>query len=274
MKTRYEAELDGVTLSSLSPAVIITDIAEDAPEVRRTTARFAALGGTRMTREVRESLRVSVTFELHEGDVRRRAQLCERVVKWAQGRILKVNHRPGQRLGVVCETPPAIGSALRWTQPLTVVFAAQAIPFWEDAVATRVTILGDGDATAYVPGTAQAALVEATVENTGDAAITAVTLSVSQAAAAGAGQATARGTLADTAFTFSGLSIPPGGRLAIAYDDKRVLRARIGDTSVLAKRTTASSDDLLAPCGQRSTFAVSGTGGAAKTTFSVRGWYL
>ena len=257
MRTRYEAYADNIPLSSIDPAIIITDIAEAAPNVRRTTANYPTGDGQRLLRTVRQYLRVTVMFEIHDQDVRRRAGICERVTKWAQGRYLKVNHRPEQRLRVICETPPVVTSSQQWTQQLKVVFAAYAVPFWEDATPTRVTLTGDGSAQAYVRGTAKEALVEATVENAGNSAITAVTLKAG-----------------DTAFSFSGISIPPGGRLAIAYDDKRVLSARVGNTGVLAKRTTSSSDDLLAPCGQQVTFAISGTGTNSKTTFIVRGWYV
>lgn len=257
MRTRYEAQIDGISLSSISPAIIVTDIQEAAPNVRRTTANYPTGDGQRVLRTVRQYLRVTITFEIHDQDVRRRAGISERVTRWAQGRYLKVGHRPGQRLRVICETPPAVTSAMQWTQQLKVVFSAYAVPFWEDAVATQVTISGDGDATAYVRGTAKEALVEATVENTGDSAITAVTLKAG-----------------DTAFSFSDISIPSDGSLVIAYDDERVLSSRIGAASVLSKRTTASSDDLLAPCGQRVAFAVNGAGANSKTTFSVRGAYL
>ena len=257
MRTRYEAMMDGIPLSSIDPAIIVTDIQEVAPNVRRTTANYPTGDGQRVLRTVRQSLVVTVCFEIHDQNVRRRADICERVQKWAQGRFLAVNYRPEQRLRVVCETPPQIASSLVWTQQLKATFAAYAVPFWEDALATMITITGNGSASSYVRGTAKEALVEATVQNTGSAAITAATLK--------AGSST---------LAFSGISIPAKGSIVIAYDDDRVLSAKIGSTSVLARRTTASDDDLLAPCGQKVTFSVSGAGAGAKTTFSVRGWYL
>ena len=257
VRTRYEAYVDDVPLSSVDPAVIVADIAESEPDTRRTTADYPTLDGQRVLRTVRQSLRVTVSFEIHTQDVRRRADICERVVRWAQGRFLKVNYRPEQRLRVVCETPPSVASALSWTQRLTVAFAAYAVPFWEDAQPTRVPVSGNGSVSAYVRGTAAQTLVEATVQNSGSAAITAATLKAG-----------------DTAFLFAGISIPAGGSLVIGYDGARVLSAKIGNASVLARRTTASDDDLLAPCGQRAAFSVSGAGANAKTTFTVRGWYL
>ena len=257
MRTRYEAFVDDVPLSSVDPAVIVADIAETEPDTRRQTAQYPTGDGQRVLRTMRQALRVTVEFEIHTQDVRRRADICERVVRWAQGRVLKVNYRPEQRLRVICETPPSVTSSLSWTQRLRAVFCAYAIPYWEDAQATRVTVNGNGSQDAYVRGTAARALVEASVENRGNTVIKAVTLKAG-----------------DTAFAFANISIPAGGSLVTGYDDERVLSARIGGTSVLARRTTESSDDLLAPCGQRVTFAVSGAGANAKTTFTVRGWYL
>ena len=257
MRTRYEAEIDGIPLSSVSSSIFVTDIQEAAPNVYRSTVNYPVGDGQRILRTVRQSLRVTVTFEIHDRRIRNRADVCERVQKWAKGRILKVNYRPDQRLRVICETQPTVASALKWTDSLVVVFSTLAVPFWEDALPTRITALGDGGMSAYVRGTAQNALVEATVANTGNETITAATLRAG-----------------DSTIAFSGISIPPGGNLALAYDDERVLSAKIGATSVLAKRTVSSDDDLIVPCGQKVAFSVSETGAGAKTTFSVRGCYL
>lgn len=257
MRTRYEAYVDDIPLSSIDPAVIVTDIQETAPNTRRTTANYPTGDGQRILRSVRQFLRVTVSFEIHTQDVRRRADICERVVRWAQGRFLKVNYRPEQRLRVVCETSPTVTSSLQWTQQLKIVFAAYVVPFWEDAQATKIIITGNGSASAYVRGTAAQALVEATVQNNGSAPITTATLKAG-----------------DTTLAFSGISIPAGNSLVVRYDDARILSAKIGNAGVLSKRTTASDDDLLAPCGQRVTFSAAGVGANAKTTFTVRGWYL
>lgn len=261
MRTRYEAMVDGIPLSSVDPAILIADIQETEPDVRRQTANFPTGDGQRVLRTVRQSLRVTVLFEIHTQDVRRRADICERVVRWAQGRFLAVNYRPEQRLRVICETPPAVTSTLSWTQRLKVVFAAYAVPFWEDARSTRLTVMRDAWASCHIGGTAKETLVEATVQNTGGAPVTSLTV--------------AAGTAADTLTTLSfyGVIIPAGGSLVIAYDDARVLSATVAGGSVLSKRTQTSSDDLVVPCGARSIFGCSADG-AIKTTFSFRGWYL
>lgn len=256
MRTRYEAYIDGAPLSSVSPAIYVTDIQEAAPNVRRTTANYPTGDGQRVLRAVRQFLRVTVAFEIHDPSVTSRAGICQRVQEWARGgRFLAVNTRPGQRLMVEVEQQPVVTSALQWTQALKVVFAAYAVPFWQDDPPAAVQIAGNGSATAFVPGNADKSLCEATVENTGSSAITSVTL--------GAG---------DTRMTFSGISIPAKGALRVAYDGDLRLVAQVNGASVLDKRTPESDDDLLTPCGQSVTFTAQ-AGASSKTTFSVRGWY-
>lgn len=263
MRTRYEAMMDGIALSSIDPSVYVTDIREEEPKVRREAAAYALGNGLRTGRAVRESLTVSVSFEIHEADVRRRSEVCQRIQRWAQGKVLSVNYRPDQRLRVVCEAQPAIGSALRWTQALEVVFTAYAVPYWEDVFATRIAVTGNGTASVFVPGTAEHTIVEATLTNTGSTDITSARLSAND-----------RNGAVGTAFVFTGIRIPPGGTLAIAYDDERVLSASIDGRSVLAQRSADSDDDLLAPCGKRVAFTVAEAGAGARTSFSVRGRYL
>lgn len=255
MRTRYEAELDGVLLSSLSPGIIVTDISEAAPQVRAVTAQPASGDGQRLLRAARTSLQVTISFEIHERDVRRRSTVCELVQRWATGKILRLGYRPEQFLRVRVLAQPTIASALCWTQPLKVAFIAETIPFWQDWEATRVRVPG-GEVFACVPGTAQTTLCAARVQNTGDAPISQVTL------AAG-----------DSRMTFSGLALPAGGALCVGYEDGRTLFARIGETGVLACRTPESDDDLLVPCARRVRFLAQGDG-ALEAEFSLRGLYL
>ena len=263
MRTRYEAMMDGIALSSIDPSVYVTDISEEEPKIRRAGAAYALGDGLRTGRVLRESLTVRVAFEIHEKDVRRRGEICQRIQRWAQGKALSVNYRPGQRLLTVCETQPSVASALRWTQTLEAVFTAYAVPYWEDEIATRISITGNGSASVFIPGTAEYTLVEAVLTNAGSTDITSARLSVD-----------GMNGVAGTAFAFTGICIPPDGALKIAYDDARVLSASVGGKSVLAQRTAESDDDLLSPCGKRVTFTVEGTGAGARTSFSVRGRYL
>lgn len=258
MRTRYDAAIDGYFLSWLDPAIYVLDIRESAPAIRRTTANAPTGDGQRVLCSQRQYLRVTVDFEIHTQDIRARQEICQRVQAWAQGRYLTVNTRERQRLRVLCETQPVVTSALKWTDPLSVTFAAYELPYWEDLQETRVHIpSGQWFTSWHVPGTARATLCEVTVSNVGSSPVTAMTL------AAG-----------DSRLIFAGISLPTGGTFALSYSDELTLSARIGETSVLAARTTESDDDLLAPCGQDVTFIAQASGNTLEADFRFRGLYL
>ena len=256
MRTRYIVALDGVELGEIAPEVIVTDIVHSAPVRELKASQIAGRNGKLCTRAVTSSVGVTVYFEIHTPDVRRRQAIMEDVQRWAMpGGVLTVGDRPGRRLRVLCESLPAVGSALKWTSASAIGFVAYAVPFWEDELPRRVTISGNGSQSLFVPGFAAPAGVEAAVKNTGSGAITSVKL-------------TAGGTF----MQFAGLSLASGQTLTVAHDERGLLTARIGGTSVLAKRTAASSDDLELEPGTTAALSVS-TDGTASTTFEVRGRY-
>ena len=257
MMTRYACALDGIALNSISDAIFITDIAENAPRVRRTTMEYPTRDGLRVLRENRQSIGVTVTFEIHEQSVTRRKGICQQVQSWAQpGGFLTINDRPEQRLRVRCDTLPLVGSSLRWTQALSIIFTAYLIPYWEDETETVVTLNGNTSQNINVPGTAGETRVRATMKNTGTAAIT-----------------NARITAGDTFMAFDGIQLPAGGALTIGYDEPGRLLLRVGETSIYARRTPESSDDLLLASGQVSAVSVSANG-TTQTTVGARGLYL
>lgn len=256
MRTRYTVALDGVELESVSPEIYVTDIAYGAPVREIKTMQLAGRNGQVLTGTTTGSVSVAVYFEIHERDVRRRAEIMEQVQRWAMaGGMLTTGDRPERRLRVVCESPPVIGSALKWTQACSIGFTAYAVPFWEDAYPTRVTISGNGSKSVYTPGFAAPACVECEVKNTGSSAVSTVSLSAGQ-----------------TSMQFTGLSLAAGQTLVLAHDERGLLTARIGQTSVLAKRTAASSDELELEAQQLSSLSVTANG-TASTTFSIRGRY-
>ena len=256
MRTRYLAALDGVELSSIAPEIIVTDITHNAPVREVRASDIAGRNGKLYTRTVTSSASVTVSFEIHTPDVRRRAAIMEDVQHWAMpGGVLTVGDRPDRRLRVLCESLPSVGSVLKWTGTSAIGFVAYAVPFWEDELPRRVTISGNGSQSLFVPGFAAPAGVEATVKNTGSGAITSVKL-------------TAGGTF----MQFSGLTLASGQTLTVAHDERGLLTARIGGTSVLARRTAASSDELELEPGTTASLSAS-TNGTAKTAFEVRGRY-
>lgn len=256
MRTRYMVGLDGVELSSIAPEIIITDITHNAPVREVRASDIAGRNGKLYTRTVTSSVGVTVSFEIHTQDVRRRALIMEDVQRWAMpGGVLTTSDRPDRVLRVVCESLPTIGSAQKWTGTCSIGFVAYAVPFWEDEMPRRVSITGNGNKILFVPGFAAPASVEATVKNTGSGTISSVTL-----------------TAGDTSMTFEGLALGAGQTMTIAHDARGLLTARIGGTSVLDKRTAASSDELELEPGKNATLSVT-KNGTASTTFEVRGRY-
>ena len=249
--------LDGVELSAIAPEIIVTDITHNAPVREVRASDIAGRNGKLYTRTVTSSTGVTVSFEIHTPDVRRRASLMEEVQRWAMpGGVLTTSDRPDRVLRVVCESPPTIGSAQKWTGVCSIGFVAYAVPFWEDETPRRVSITGNGSKTLFVPGFAAPAGVEAKVTNTGSSSISSVTL-----------------TAGETSMTFAGVAVEAGKTMTIAHDMRGLLTARIDGTSVLDKRTPESSDELELEPGKHATMSVT-TDGTASTTFDVRGRYV
>ena len=257
MRSRYLVGLDGVELSAIAPEIIVTDITHNAPVREIRASGIAGRNGKLYTRTVTSSTGVTVSFEIHTPDVRRRAAIMEDMQRWAMpGGVLTTSDRPDRVLRVVCESLPTVGSAQKWTGISSIGFVAYAVPFWEDETPRRVSITGNGRKSLFVPGFAAPASVEAKVTNTGSGAISSVTL-----------------TAGDTSMTFAGLSLGAGQTMTLAHDARGLLTARIGGASVLDKRTAASSDELELEPGKNAALSVT-TNGTASTTFEVRGRYV
>ena len=257
MRSRYFVALDGVELSAIAPEIIVTDITHNAPVREVRASDIAGRNGKLYTRTVTSSTGVTVSFEIHTPDVRRRAALMEEVQRWAMpGGVLTTSDRPDRVLRVVCESPPTIGSAQKWTGVCSIGFVAYAVPFWEDETPRFVSITDNGSKSLFVPGFAAPAGVEAKVTNTGSSSISSVTL-----------------TAGETSMTFAGVLLESGQTMTIAHDTRGLLTARIDGTSVLDKRTPESSDELELEPGKHATLSVT-TDGTASTTFDVRGRYV
>ena len=177
MISRYEAYMDGVALSSISDKLLITNINHEAPKITNRSSQLANRHGLYIYGRYKESARVTITFALRIYDIAERQQACQEVVRWANGKILQTNDRPNQRLRVICETPPVIGSVLNWTNTLSVVFAAYTVPFWEDMIPSSKLVTGD-TGTLYVPGNVPSSIARTVVEVSvvPDATITSITL--------------------------------------------------------------------------------------------------
>lgn len=141
MISRYEVVLNGISLESLSPHIVITDVSYAPPQYQRDLFTLAQRQGGRIVRSYKEKASVSISFQIRAYDIIERQGICQKICHWAKdGGDLRINDRPGQKLVCVCDSPPAIESVRGWTEELTVVFAAYAIPYWQAVEPTEVTL--------------------------------------------------------------------------------------------------------------------------------------
>ena len=259
MLTRVQVQLDGIDLHQLDENVYIIDVKEEAPTPLIRTGNTTKPYGAHVIDVRRDMLKVSVVCEVHEYDVTRRAEIMMKLAAWAKGRMLTVNYRPGQRLRVVCEAEPSVGSALQWTERITMRFAAYELPFWEAVLPVQRTVSGaSGEVDMAVPGTAENVLLACSFR--------------AQAAVDTVEVATPKSRM-----KLTGLTMASGEMLHIRYSEKGWQELQIESASgalrsVLHCRTADSDDDLLiAP---QKTQKISYTAsGAVNATFSARGLY-
>ena len=229
MTPPFDCALNGVSLSALDDRIAVLDLQEDSPKLRQVTAPSHP-DGQRTICQQRESLTIRVTFALHEPDVQQRLQLLQQVRGWAeQGSTFTASDHPGQQLTVLCTSLPGM-SADDWMAPLTVVFTAGRIPYWEDAVMTQHEC--SGASTFNVPGTAATTPVSVMVVNDGTTTVHHLTL-----------------RCGDSHMTFNGIDLPVNGFFLLT-DTGSIQTAKVGGDSVLHCRTADSSDALLASCGK------------------------
>ena len=224
MRTRYEVYLDGTPLSAVDSAIHVTDVEECAPEETLRTAARLGSSGTQLLSRRRESLSVRVSFMIREYDPARRKAVLGEVLVWAAGVCLTLEDRPGQRLQVICTTPPALQSALRWTDTLQLVFTAYAFPFWESEAPTVARASGSSGSVLLRPaGTAENCVLQARLVNRGSGPLTC-------AAIAAGGQRIA----------FEGMGIAPGGSLSMLLEGGLLMLPA-------AHRTPDSADEIRLP---------------------------
>lgn len=258
MMTRYAAWLNKKSLDAVDPSIFILDIAYSTPRLILNTADKPGRNGQRIVSRHARNTSVVITFEIHEQDVARRQDVCRRVQQWAfAGGMLTTNDRKGQRLRVICESPPEITSALKWTQPLKMTFTAYEQPFWEDEYPRSASVSGtNATKSLYVPGIGAQTRVEASVKNLSGGTIDALTLKAG-----------------GTTFDFAGLGLGAGETLEVGYDENDLLTIRVDDVSKMSCRTAESDDDLMIATGKTENVSVY-SGGDVSATFKARGLYL
>lgn len=248
---RYQVWLDGKSLNDIDPAVRVIDIREHAPASRLEALPRAMGDGMHVTRHSRDALSVTVSFVIREYQPTLRKTIMQKIRAWAQGHVLQISDRPGQRLTVKADQLPSLGSALKWTDTCSVTFTARDMPYWEEAFPTE-----NAASSLTVPGDAPFCPLDLrwTCRHSG-----AVTLVIETPL---------------SRIVFIELQVSPGQELVISHP-QGIFAAALNSQDILPCRTPASSDDLLVPCGCESTVSVYVDDQAAQgVILSARGRWL
>lgn len=259
MISRYDVILNDVHMAKLHKKLLVLDVQYPTPKYTMQTESPAGTDTIVAGERKKEKAVVVVTFELHIYNIEERQAALQKVISWCRnGGTLEINDRPNQQMVVVCDSFPALGSVRNWTAPLTIEFAGYTSPYWEDADETVVTLQGTNvGGTIAVPGTADS--TPFTVEVTPTArALSNASVSV---------------TVGSNTITLSGVTCPVNTKIVFDHNAKGILTIKQGSTSILAKRTASSADDLTAKCGGNRTIKVLAPS-KVTAVFKVRGRWL
>ena len=266
MILKRRVALGGVQLDELDERIIISGLDEAAGKDTITAVANAEGFGQRITGQRRDTLDVTVKFQMaiKNGDMEARSELLDKVNAWASaGGWLTVGHRPGKRLLVVLAQAPGGGDLFNWSNEFTIVFRAYSVPFWADREDTVVVgkVTASGSVAVDVPGNT-GTVAGFVIENKSGAKIDKVTLNAG-----------------GSKMTFTGLNMAGNEILTIDHVQKQdiyYLRARIAtaaganERSVLNNRSGAD-DFYVTPGSVQVNYSADR---AIQPTVSVKGRYL
>lgn len=263
MVLNKRAALGGTQLDGLDTAIVIRSIDPGTPKETVGTAAMMGGSGSRITNKHWDMLEATVAFaiDLPKKQLAARKAVFDKVIAWAAGKgWLTINWMPGKRLWVDNVVLPSAGDIWNWTDEFTITFRAYAVPFWQDATSTTVSIAsGDsGSGSITVPGMLET-VCDAEITNAGSADID--TLSV---------------TIGGSSFSFTDLGLEGGETLKIIHNEDGLLSIRIysGDyysREAMGMRTGSSSDDLYVLPGSRT---ITITGGTVTASVKCFGRYI
>lgn len=256
MRNKFSVIMNGVALDALSPRLMIEDVSHVPAAVSREWERMIHREARYLKSSEWDGSQVKITFRLPVADPVARQHDLQKVLQWArEGGTLQTDDRPGQALRCVCDSLPEMTSVRKYTDPLTMVFKAYTLAFWEEIVPARISLSGtSGNGTLYIPGNAGDALAEVTATPTGS--LENLTL-----------------TAGETSITLEGCGATASQPVRITYDEQGIQKIMRGNTSILNKRTAASADDLIVTCGKSNRFSFSASA-AVNITYSVKGVWL
>jgi len=259
MQLAHRAALNGVQLDEIDPRIIIKGIEGASGKETVTSVGTGSGDGTRITGKRRDTTEVAVRFSMNirRDAIQERAAVLEAICAWAvKGGWLTINYKPNRQLLVDEVVTPGEGDLWKRLNEYTITFRAHAIPYWQQgnaaAGSTGTGTTGSGNMT--VEGSANT-LADCTLANMSGATINTATI-----------------TIGGKTMAFSDLNLGNGQSLTIDHaivKGKNVIRIRIGNTSVMAKRTEGSADEFeVAPGAVGFSFSAQR---ACRLTVNVRG---
>ena len=258
MVLKHRVALNGTQLDSLDNRILIQSVDEAAGKDTITAVSLGGADGQRITGKKRDTLDVTVKFSINERNMEARSTLLDTINAWAYGGgTLTLNNRTNKNLTVELVQAPGGGDQFKWTSEYTLVFRAYAVPYWQDVSETSETLEQDdeGTGTLTMPGSAES-IANALIQNKSGDTIENIEL-----------------TINGYTMSFDNVGLANNGYLTIDHvviGSKYVLRARIGNASVLAHRSGA--DEFKVKPGEN---AISYTAdGDVIVTVSAKGRYL
>ena len=258
-KRHVEAWMDSVRLADLGP-ILIDNVEESEPDQDITYGDRPSRGGRDILKSKRISPKIIISAKIHElYDLDKRAYTAQAIAKWAEGSILELSYRPGQRIRVSKTKTPALGNVRDFNHIIQIELEADEFPYWEDKNKNEVTGSGStGSTSLLIAGTAKEIPVEVSFTPTGGA-LTGMTVT---AACGGVTRS----------IQLTSLSVAQNSAVVFGRDSHDRLTIKNGSTSLMSKRTQGSADDLILPAGVATVSWSANVTGSAK--FSARGRWL
>lgn len=255
MISRYNAWLNNVALSEVSPDIYISDIEYEPTMSKASTNAIGKRDGQYSGHEKYvESNKITVYFEARAYKTADRQRIVQDVIAWgANGGWLQCSDRIGQRIYVKASKLPNISSVMRWLDNLSIEFTAYDYPFWVGDFPSTVTLENGATGTLFLPGVWRS---QAELSVLALSSVTSINVQVG-----------------NTNLILSGLAMESGDVLTLTYtDENHIMEIKHGSTSVLNKRAAESDDDLLAEPGSNDLAFTSD--GFAFCTIKVKGVWL
>ena len=263
MKMSRRVALDSVQLDELNPAIVIRSVDPGTPHETISAADRMGGYGQRITAQHWQTLEITVKYaiDVHKESLAIRRQIFDTVCAWAMKKgWLTVNWMQGKKMHVDKTVIQSCGDMRDWTAEYTIVFRAYGVPFWIDDTATVVEIGSEDSGSGWinVPGAVETICDVELTNGSGDS-LDSVSVRIG-----------------DSVMSFTDLGLADGKKLVIGHSDDGLLYIRkyTGEStyvSVMEKRTTGSSDDMVVSPGQN---LISITGSGLTATVSCRGRYV